>query len=115
MELLPEELRKQLPRIRGLDSPPLDAYRMIYARLFTEHTGVSFYVAEGQPGEDPEYLLWGLLIAPQYKFPLRLLIRLSQIEGSDWLGGEPCRRDENFVPARWELVERNIGNLHPPL
>jgi hypothetical protein len=75
---------------------------------------MTFYVAEGQQwGRD--YLLWGLLIAPQFKFPLRFQIPLSRLESSNWFGKEPCRRDEDFKPARWEVVERTIPNLHQPL
>jgi hypothetical protein len=49
------------------DAPPADDDRMIYAKLFTRFTGVTFYVAEGEQ-RDSEYLFWGMLIAPQFKF-----------------------------------------------
>ena len=87
---------------------------MIYARLFTEHTGVSFYVAEGEH-QDSEYLVWGLLIAPQFKFPLRFQIAISQLIRRDWLGLEPCRRDEGFKPACGGVIERSLAILRRPL
>jgi hypothetical protein len=111
MELLPDELRRQLPPIRKIHS---DEWQyMIYAKLFT-YSGVAFYVAEGEQ-RDEDYLLWGLLIAPQFKFPSRFQIPLSRLESSNWLGKEPCKRDEHFKPARWEAVERTIPNLRQPL
>jgi len=111
MELLPDDLRRQLPPIRGIH--PDDGQCMIYAKLFT-YSGAAFYVAEGEQ-RDEDYLLWGMLIAPQFKFPSRFQILLSRLEGSNWLGKEPCKRDEDFKPARWKAVERTIPNLHQPL
>jgi hypothetical protein len=110
MELLPDELRQQLPPIREIH--PDEGQCIIYAKLFT-YSGVAFYVAEGeQRGE--AYLLWGLLIAPQFKFSSRFQISLSRLEGSNWLGKERCKRDEDFKPARWEALERAIPNLRQP-
>jgi hypothetical protein len=79
MELLPDELRRQLPPIREIHSD--EGQCMIYAKLFT-FSGVAFYVAEGeQRGAD--YLLWGWLIAPQFRFSSRFQIPLSRLEGSN--------------------------------
>jgi len=103
MELLPDKLRRQLPPIRKIHCD--EGQYMIYAKLFT-YSGVTFYVAEGEE-RGADYMLWGLLVAPQFKFPSRFQIPLSRLEGSNWLGKEPCQRDENFKPARWEAVERS--------
>ena len=107
MELLPDELRRQLPPIHGIHSD--EGQCIIYAKLFT-YSGVAFYVAEGEQ-QGADYLLWGLLVAPQFKFPSRFQIPLSRLESSNWLGKEPCKRDEHFKPARWKAVERTIPNL----
>ena len=48
MELLPDDLRRQLPPIRKIHNPAAEGQCMIYARLFTQRSGVSFYVAEGE-------------------------------------------------------------------
>ena len=114
MELLPDELRQQLPLIRELHDPADKDGCIIYARLFTQHTGVSFYLAEGEQRQS-HYLLWGLLISPQFKSPLPFQIAVSQLMRRDWLGLEPCRRDEYFKPACWAVVERRLANLRRPL
>jgi hypothetical protein len=87
---------------------------MIYAKLFTRYSGVIFYVAEGEKSNS-DYLLWGLLIAPQFKFPSRFQITLGRLQTGDWLGQEPCLRDLKFEPTRWRFVERTIPNLRRPL
>ena len=98
MELLTDELRRQLPLIRKTHNPADEDRRMIYAKFFTPHSGVAFYVAEGEQ-RDSDCLLWGLLIAPQFKFPSRFQITLDRLQTTDWLGQEPCQRDENFKPT----------------
>ena len=114
MELLTDELLRQLPLIRKIHNLAAEDQCMIYAKLFTPHSGVAFYVAEGEQ-RNSDYLLWGLLIAPQFKFPSRFQITLGRLQTKDWLGQEPCRRDENFQPTRWGAVERTIPNLRQPL
>ena len=114
MELLTDELRRQLPLIRKIHNPATEDQCMIYARFFTPSSGVVFYVAEGEQ-RNSDYLLWGLLIAPQFKFPSRFQITLGRLRTKDWLGQEACQRDEHFKPARWGAVERTIPNLHQPL
>src|ERR1044072_4017043 len=104
MELLPDELRQELPLIRKVHDSGNESQCIIYARLFTPHTGVNFYLAEGEQGQS-DYLLWGLLISPQFKIFLPFQIGLSQLRSSDWLGLEPCRRDEGFKPACWGVIE----------
>jgi len=80
MELLTDELRRQLPQIRKIHNPAQEDQWMIYAKFSTR----TFYVAEGeQRGAD--YLLRGMLIAPQLKFASRFQISLSRLEGADWL------------------------------
>jgi hypothetical protein len=111
MELLDDELLRQLPMIRKIHLNERDY--MIYAKLYTRFTGVSFYVAEGEP-QDNDYLLWGFLIAPQFKFPSKFEISMGRLATSDWLGKEPCQRDENFKPAPWGMIERTIQILKEP-
>jgi hypothetical protein len=114
MELLTDELRRQLPSIRKLHNPADEDRCMIYARFFTLRTGVAFYVAEGEARQS-DYLFWGLVTAPQFKFPSRFQITLGQLQTNDWLGQEPCQRDEHFQPALWGAIERTIPNLRRPL
>lgn len=114
MELFDDELRRQLPLIHKQHNIAHEHMCMIYARLFAPRSGVSFYVAEGeQRGVD--YVLWGFVVAPQFKFPSRFQISLSRLQTEDWLGQEPCWRDEDFKPAVWGTVERTIPNLRRPL
>src|SRR5262245_10456521 len=87
---------------------------MIYAKLYTKSTGVAFYVAEGgQRGHD--YVVWGMLVAPQFKFASKFQISLGKLSSSDWLGKEPCERREDFKPALWGNIERSISVLRQPL
>src|SRR6476646_4939460 len=97
MALLPNEVRQQLPPIRKYHNPFDDHRCMIYARLYTPHSGVSFYVAEGEQRQG-DYLLWGFLITPQFKFPSRFQMTLGGLYTTDWFGSEPCTRDDNFQP-----------------
>ena len=114
MTLLDDDLRRQLPPIRKFHNPADDEQRMIFAKVFAPKSGVAFYVAEGEP-RNLDYMFWGLLITPQFKFPLRFQITVSRLQTKDWVGQEPCRRDEKFRAARWEAVERTIPNLRRPL
>jgi hypothetical protein len=111
MELLTDELRRQLPPIRPIHNQ--DGHCMIYARFFTPTSGVTFYVAEGEQGKSG-YVFWGLLVAPQFKFPSRFKMTLGQLQTNDWIGHEPCQRDDTFQPARWEDIERTIPHLKRP-
>ena len=71
MELLPDELRQQLPSIHKFHNPSDQAHTMIYARFFTINSGVTFYVAEGEQGK-ADYLFWGLLVTPSLRSLLSL-------------------------------------------
>jgi hypothetical protein len=113
MELLTDDLRQQLPRIRTFHSPTDENQYVIYAKFFTPHSGVTFYVAEGEERKS-DYLFWGFLIVPRFRFPSRFEITLRTLQSRDWLGQEPCQRDEDFHPTIWGKIEPNIPNLHPP-
>ena len=110
MELLPDELRRQLPLIRKQHNHADEDFCMISVKFFTPHSGVSFYVAEGEQRHS-DYVLWGFLVTPQLTFPSRFQITLGRLKTGDWLGGEPCERDENFKPARWGAIKRTLRNL----
>jgi len=114
MELFDDELRRQLPAIRKIHNPVADDQCMIFAKLFTPTSGVTFYVAEGEP-RGSDFLLWGLMIAPEFKIPLRFQMTVGRLQTKDWLGKEPCQRDQDFQPTRWGAVERDIPNLRRPL
>jgi len=114
MELLPDELRRQLPVIRKIHVPSNEDQCMIYAKFFTPHSNVTFYVAEGEQRRS-DYLLWGLLIAPQFKFPSKFQISLRRLQTTDWVGQEACLRDETFKPAPWGAVACTVANLRRPL
>ena len=113
MELLPDELRRQLPLIHKEWNLADEDLCMIYARFFTPHSGVSFYVAEGEQRQ-ADHVLWGFLVTPQFKFPSRFEIILWRFKTGDWIGGEPCERDENFKPARWGAIKLTLPNLRQP-
>jgi hypothetical protein len=114
MELLPGELRRRLPPIRKIHTPADEGQCMIYAKLFTPNTGVTFYVAEGEH-RNADYVVWGLIIAPEFKFPLRFQMTIGRLQTEDWLGKEPCQRDDRFQAAKWAEVERTVPNLRAPL
>ena len=111
MELLSDDLRQQLPAIRTFRSANDQDQCMIHAKFLTPHSGVTFYVAEGEQ-RAADYLFWGLLTAPRFRFPARFEITLRRLQSNDWLGQEPCERDEDFQPAVWRKIEPNIPSLH---
>ena len=113
MELLDTELQRQLPPIRKIH-PTRDEQCVVYAKFFTPTSQVTFYVSEGEP-RDSDYIFWGLLITPQFKFPLRFQTTLGRLRTTDWLGREPCQRDDAFQPNLWGAVERTIPILRQPL
>ena len=67
MELLSDELRQQLPPIRRFHGA-FDQDHMIHAKFLTPHSGVTFYVAEGEQRAG-DYVFWGPLIAPRVLIP----------------------------------------------
>jgi hypothetical protein len=52
---------------------------------------------------------------PYLKFPSKFQITAGRLLTRDWLGKEPCQRDEQFKPAYWQTVERTIPTLRKPL
>ena len=107
VELLTKVLRRQLPPICRSRYLPDEDSRMIHARFFTPNSGVVFYVAEGEP-RGSDYLFWGLLVVPQFRFPSRFQLMRSQLTSQDWLGQEPCQRDESFQPTVWSTIKPTI-------
>ena len=110
MELLSDELRRQLPLIHKERNLADEDLCTIYARFFTAHSGVIFYVAEGEQRQ-ADYVFWGFLVTPQYNFASRFEITLGRLQAGDWRGRGPCERDENFKPARWGAIKRTLPNL----
>ena len=83
MELLPDELRRQLPLIHKERNLADEDLCMIYARFFTPHSGVNFYVAEGEQRK-ADHVLWGFLVIPKFMFPSRFEITLWRLKTKDW-------------------------------
>ena len=113
MELLTDDLRQRLPCIRRFHNPSDEEHYVIYARFFTPTSGVVFYVAEGEQ-QTSDYVFWGFLLAPQFAFPARFEINLGRLGSSDWLGQEPCQRDEEFQLTVWKSIIRFTPMFRPP-
>ena len=110
MDLLTDELRRQLPMIHKHRNLGEEEFYMIYAKFFAVSSGVAFYVAEGELRKG-EYTFWGFLITRQFKFPSRFQITLGRLQSADWVGGDPCQRDETFQPDRWGAIRCTLPDL----
>ena len=63
MELLPDELRRQLPLIRKQHNHADEDLCMISVKFFTPRSGVSFYVVEGEQRQT-DYVFWAFSSLP---------------------------------------------------
>src|SRR5262249_12321476 len=99
MNLLPVELRAQLPALyaqEGVDDP------IIHIKFFTPDSNWTWYVTEGSD-EGEEFLFFGYVIgfAGEWGY-----FPLSELEAARGPLGLPIERDLHFNPAPWSQVRK---------
>jgi len=102
LELLTQELRKQLPPLYSqehVDDP------LVVCKFFTPDAGWTWYAYEFD-GED---LFFGLVYGSETEFGYFSLSELAQVRGPF---GLPVERDINFIPRKLSEVrkEHEHGN-----
>jgi hypothetical protein len=99
MQLLPDELRAQLPALYAqekVEDP------IVHIKFFTPDSGWTWYVTEGQPEED-DFLFFGFVIGlePEWGY-----FQLSELETNRGPLGLPIERDLYFRPAPISQVRK---------
>ncbi len=97
MELLPKELRAQLP---PLYSQEQEADPLVICKFFTPDSSWTWYVLEFD-GQD---VFFGLVIGFEEELGYFRLSELTQVRGPF---GLPIERDIHFQPTRLSLVRKS--------
>ena len=97
MELLPKELREQLP---PLYSQEYEADPLVICKFFTPDSSWTWYALEFD-GHD---MFFGLVIGFEEELGYFLLSELTQAHGPF---GLPIERDIHFQPTRLSLVRKS--------
>jgi hypothetical protein len=102
MELLPVELRDQLPRLYAQEGAE---DHLVYVKYFFPLANWTWFVTEGEPRGD-DYLFFGYVIGLEKEWGYFTLKQLEEIE----IGGLRVERDLYFKQgtfsrciARWKL------------
>jgi hypothetical protein len=93
MELLPDELRGQLPALYAQENTNDP---MIYAKFFTPWTNWTWYVTEGST-EEEDFIFFGYVIGFEKEWGYFSLGELQSVKGSF---GLTIERDLHFTPKR---------------
>ena len=102
MQLLPDELRAQLPKLyaqEGSSDP------VIYIKYFTPDSNWTWFVSEGQ-AEDDDFMFFGWVNGHCLEAGYFLL---SELETNRGPKGLPIERDLYFKPAPWSEVKKRAG------
>ena len=95
-ELLPDELREQLPRLFDQETPD----PLVYARFFIRGTTAEWYATEGQKfGDDFEF--YGYIRGDTEKWGHFLF---SELESARGPGGSQVERDSQFRPGKFTEI-----------
>ena len=93
MELLPDELRAQLPALYAQEK---ENNPMVYAKFFTPWTGWTWYATEGSQ-EDEDFIFFGYVIGLEKEWGYFSLNELESVRGP---GGLTIERNLHFTPKR---------------
>jgi len=104
MELLPAELRAQLPALYAQERE--DDPKM-YIKFFTPWTNWTWYVTEGSEQED-DFIFFGYIIGHEREWGYFSLNELEAVRGP---GGLTIERDLYFEPARFNEAMRQHNAL----
>jgi hypothetical protein len=97
MQLLPTELRAQLPRLYEQENIPDPT---IYAKFFTPDCGWTWYVTEGEESEG-DFRFFGFVVGLEKEWGYFLLSELVGVRGGI---GLPIERDLYFEPKPFSVV-----------
>src|SRR5579859_6447365 len=100
MELLPEDLKKLIPPLGSLceSSDP-----QLCIKYFTPDGGWTWYVAEGEPQAEGDYLFYGYVIGVEAEWGDFSLSELKSVRGRL---GLPVERDLFFKPTPAGAIEQ---------
>ena len=104
MELLPQELRDQLPPHYATEGVDVDR-KMVYAKLFSPDTEWTWFVVEGQElgdADEKDYLFFGFVIGFEEEWGYFSLAELESIRGPRPM---PIERDLSFTPGPFAEVK----------
>jgi hypothetical protein len=93
MELLPAEVRAQLPPLYGQEG---EKDPIVHVKLFTPWAGWTWYITEGS-AEGEDFILFGFVIGLEKEWGYTSLNELESIRGP---GGLTIERDLYFKPKR---------------
>ena len=92
MSLLPDELRRQLPRLHTQQDDPNP---VVHARFYTTDSTQTWWVIEGSPEAD-DFRFFGYVRGLTEQWRYFLLSELEEIRDSQ---GLPVERDLDFEPG----------------
>ncbi len=103
MELLPAELRAQLPALYAQEKvkDPI-----VHIKFFTPDSSWTWYATEGSQ-EDEDFIFFGYVIGQSEEWGYFSLNDLSSAKGPM---GLPIERDLHFTPAPWSEVKKRPHN-----
>lgn len=105
MELLPAELRAQLPPLYAQEH---ERDAMVYVKFFTPWTNWTWYATEGSQKED-DFIFFGFVFGFEGEWGYFSLNELQSTKGP---AGLTIERDLHFTPARWSEVEKRHKLQH---
>lgn len=87
----------------------------ILARYQHKPSATYFYVAQGKPIDDRNYLYWGFAVVPGRRFAIQLTVSSVDLETGVWIGSTPCTLDKDFLPGEWIAIKNYHFPPMPPL
>lgn len=99
MELLTEEIKQLIP---PLGSQSGNANPVFPVKFFTPDGGWTWYVAEGEPYGEHDFLLYGYVIGIEPEWGNFALSELQSVRGAL---GLPVERDLHFTPTSWSVIK----------
>jgi len=105
MELLPAELRAQLPALYAQED---NNNPIVYVKFFTPDSGWTWFITEGSL-EDDDFIFFGYVIGQSEEWGYFSLADLSSARGPR---GLPIERDLDFTPAPWSEVKAEHRTTH---
>src|SRR5689334_9673325 len=99
MELLPEELRAQLPPLYAQEN---EKDKMVYIKFFSLYMNWTWYVIEGEQ-EEEDFIFFGYVIGFEREWGY---FALNELQSTKVLGSVPAvERDLYFKPKRISEIE----------
>jgi Protein of unknown function (DUF2958) len=108
MGLLPEDVRVNLPPLYASEG---EQDPTVYIKFFTPWSNWSWYVIEGLPYGEGDFIFFGWVVGHERELGYFLISELESITGP---GGLKIERDLHFKPIRLSDVKRQYepGGIH---